>query len=334
MSGKPGFALKSVEFRRERERSWKALEGLVATVEQKGVGALTADELARLPVLYRAALSSLGVARGISLDRNSVEYLEALAGRAYFCVYAPKRRPLDVVAEFLLRGFPRLVRRFAPHVAVAALLFLAGVVAGWALTASDPDRYYSIVPAAQADGRDPAASDERLRDVLHSGSDEETGALGAFAAFLFSHNTRVGLLCFGLGFAAGLPVFWLLFTNGLSLGAMGALYASRGMGMEFWGWVLPHGTLELTAIVLCGAGGLALGHALVFPGRLSRLENLARTGREAGALIAGTVVLFLLAGILEGFFRQMVQDLVVRWAVALLGLAALTLYFAFGGRRR
>lgn len=334
MIGRPGFAMKSVEFRRERERSWRALEGLVARIEQKGAGSLSSDELARLPVLYRAALSSLGVARAVSLDRNSVEYLEALAGRAYFCVYAPRRRPLAVVREFLLRGFPRLVRRFAPHFAVAALLLLAGIAAGYALTASDPDRYYSIVPDSLAHGRDPAASDEVLREVLHSGSDKEGGALGAFAAFLFTHNTRVGLLCFGLGFAAGLPVFWLLFTNGLMLGAMAALYASRGMGTEFWGWVLPHGTLELTAIALCGAGGLSLGHALVFPGRLSRLGNLARTGREAGAMLAGTVLLFLAAGILEGVFRQVVQDLVIRWLVALLGGAGLAFYLAVAGRRR
>jgi uncharacterized membrane protein SpoIIM required for sporulation len=333
VTASPGTVPRSVAFRRERERSWRILEALVARVEAGGIGSLNAEEIARLPALYRSTLAAASVARSISLDRNSVEYLEALAARAYFCVYAAKRRPWPVVREFLVRGFPDAVRRFAPHVLLAALLFLGGVAAGAALTADDPDRYFSIVPSSLAAGRDPGASEAALREALHSGGERSGGELGTFAAYLFSHNTRVGLLCFGLGFAAGLPVFWLLFTNGMILGAMGALYASRGMGMEFWAWVLPHGTLELTALVLCGAGGLALGQALVFPGRSTRLANLARAGREAGALVAGATVLLLSAGLLEGIFRQRVQDQGIRWFVACAGGIGLLLYLAPVRRR-
>jgi uncharacterized membrane protein SpoIIM required for sporulation len=117
-------------------------------------------------------------------------------------------------------------------------------------------------------------------------------------------------------------VIYLLFVNGLMLGAMVALYDSRGLGAEFWAWVLPHGVTELTAICLCGAAGMALGSALVFPGRHTRLRNLALRGREVALLGIGAVVMLLLAGLIEGFFRQLVQDVAVRW-----GLAAATLVF-------
>jgi len=92
--------LKSYAFRRERERTWRELEVLVAKTESGGVRSLTPNEVMRLPGLYRASLSSLSVARSISLDRNVLEYLEALAARAYFCVYGarsacPRRSPVS-----------------------------------------------------------------------------------------------------------------------------------------------------------------------------------------------------------------------------------------------
>ena len=85
------IALKSAAFRAEREASWRELEGLVGRIERGGVRALAPAELGRLPSLYRAALSSLSVARAISLDRNVLDYLEALSGRAKKSASASRR---------------------------------------------------------------------------------------------------------------------------------------------------------------------------------------------------------------------------------------------------
>jgi uncharacterized membrane protein SpoIIM required for sporulation len=184
-----------------------------------------------------------------------------------------------------------------------------------------------------ASGRDPDASTESLRETLYS-TEHEGGALGVFASFLFTHNARVGMLCFALGFLAGAPVFLLLLTNGLLLGAFGALFAGRGLGAEFWAWVSPHGVTELLAVVLCSAGGLVLAQALVFPGRIPRLRNLALRGREAGVLLLGAVVMLLLAGLIQGIFRQVVHDVSARYAVAVTTAAGWLVYFVRTGRRR
>ena len=105
-----------------------------------------------------------------------------------------------------------------------------------------------------ASGRDPTAATEELRKGLFDTSDTPLEGLTAFATFLFSNNSRVGIFAFVLGFLAGLPVFLLLFYNGLVLGAMAALFHSRGLGAAWWSWVLPHGVTELLAIV-DGQGG-------------------------------------------------------------------------------
>ncbi len=156
--------------------------------------------------------------------------------------------------------------------------------------------------------------------------------LNLFASFLFTHNSQVGILSFFLGFLMGLPVFYLMFTNGQMLGALACLYHQHSLSLEFWGWILPHGVTELGALVLCGGAGLALGRAMVFPGRFSRLENLAMAGRQAGVVVLGAVIMLALAALLEGFFRQMVNDTGVRYSVAISTAILWTLFFTRVGR--
>lgn len=327
----PEVTLKSARFRAEREASWRELERLVDACEAHGPESLSAAELNRLPALYRGAVSSLSVARAISLDKNLLAYLTALAGRSYLCVYGSKRRAGQAIADFFRRGFPRVVRRHAAPVAVALGLMLLGMATGYRLTTADPERYYDLVDPHLAAGRDPASSTAELRAVLYGGQEMSDDLLGAFSAFLAAHNAQIGILCFALGAAAGAPVVYLLFENGLMLGAMAALYASRGLGAEFWAWALPHGITELTAVGLCGAAGLALGGALLFPGRHTRLQALAVRGREAALLVAGAVAMLFVAAVIEGVFRQRVHDPAWRWLVAAASLGLWSWYFFFAG---
>ena len=325
------FTLKSAQFRREREQSWRELEGLLERVEKSGLPSLTAEELNRLPVLYRSAVSSLSVASAISLDKNLLDYLHALVGRAYICVYGTKRRVGEAVGEFFRSQFPWVVRRYLAFVAVSIALVVLGTLTGYQMTKADPERYYSFV-GGMAQGRTPTSSKEELREVLYH-RPQEDGELPVFATYLFTHNSKVGMLCFALGFAAGVPVIYLLFSTGLMLGAMVALYDSRGLGAEFWAWILPHGVTEIGAICLCGAAGMVIGSAIVFPGRHTRLRNLALHGREVALLAMGAVVMLFFAGLIEGFFRQMVQDVGVRWALAAFTLIFWSVYFVTAGRR-
>lgn len=323
--------MKSLEFRKEREGSWRELEGLIGRVEEGGLGTLSAAELSRLPTLYRATLSSLSVARAISLDVNVREYLESLAARAYVCVYGAKRPPLEAARRFLAERFPSTVRLLRRQLALAAALLVLGTLTGLALTTTDPNRFYALVDERYAQGRTPASTTEELRQILYDDK-QAADLLGAFAMYLFTHNARVGMMCAAFGFAAGVPVMLLLFTNGLLLGAFAALYQGRGLGLEFWAWILPHGVTELLAVVLCGAAGLSVGQGLLFPERHTRLANLGLRGRDAGVVVLGAVAMLLFAGLVEGIFRQTVHSVPLRLSVALLSALFWTVYFTRAGR--
>ncbi len=327
----PEFDLKSAQFRREREGAWKELEELLARLEKKGLESLTADELHRLPVLYRSAVSSLSVATAISLDKNLLDYLTALVSRAYIAVYGAKRRVGEAVAELFLIRFPGAVRRYSLFVLAAYALLGLGVLTGYRIVLADQERYYSLVSEARAQGRNPAASTQELRNDLYI--QDNLGPLGYFATSLFTHNAKVGMVCFAIGFVAGVPVIYLLFITGLELGAMAALYQTRGLGAEFWAWILPHGVTEISAVCLCGAAGMAIGAALVFPGRHTRMHNLVLQGRDVALLALGAVAMLLIAGLIEGLFRQLVHDVSIRWSLATLTLIFWTWYFLAVGRR-
>lgn len=325
--------LNSADFRREREGSWRELEYLLERVERAGLKALSAPELERLPILYRHALSSLSVARAISLDTNLIEYLDSLARRAYFSVYCTRKGLRGVIASFFGTRLPATVRRNKWFIIVSALAMILGAVASFALVTDSPDRYYALVTEDMAQGRTPAATTDELRSALYD-DHHQTDDLGDFAGQLFAHNARIGIVAFAVGFLLGVPTLLLLFINGLNLGAFAALYHGRDLSYELWGWLLPHGVTELLAVILCGGAGLMLAHSLIFPGQLTRLANLARRGRDAAVIVIGATLMFLLAGLLEGLFRQLVTDDLSRYTAAIGTATVWLLYFGFIGRGR
>ena len=113
-----------------------------------------------------------------------------------------------------------------------------------------------------------------------------------------------------------MPTLALIFTNGLMLGAFLALFASRGLLVEMGGWLSIHGPTEFLALILSAAAGLKIAGAVLFAGREPRLIRLARDGRDAAVVMMGAVLLFLLAGLLEGLGRQLVVGMAPRYLLA------------------
>jgi len=328
------LVLKSSEFRKGREAGWRQLENLVQRVERRGVRSLSLDELQQLPMLYRSALSSLSVARTIALDRNLLLYLENLALRAYLAVYGPRVSPREGLRAFLAHDLPAAVRAARWHILIAALALVVGIAAGFILTVQDEAWLTAFVPADLAGGRGAASTAAELRSKeLFAPWPGAVEAFGLFANVLFSHNTLVGLMSFGLGLAAGIPTLLLTVYQGLSLGAFLALHYDRGLTVDFLGWVSIHGTTELGALILLSAGGLVIADKILFPGHYSRLENLALHGRQAAMIGVGGVLMLFVAGILEGGFRQLVQSTPLRLTIGLTMAALWLIYFSRCGRR-
>lgn len=297
-------ALRSDRFRQEREGDWKRLDAIVTALKKGRLRALPDEDLLALPALYRTVASSLSVARETSLDAATLAYLEALVQRAWFQVYGPRQGLGRWLARFLGGGLPRAVREIWPDLLITLALMVAGAVVGWKLCAADPAWYFSLFPA-EGDPRVPGAGRAVLENSLF-GHDGQSG-LSAFAAYLFSHNAQIAILAFALGFAFGVPSLLLVVQNTATLGAMLWLFHTQGLLPQLVGWLSVHGTTELFAILLAGAAGLHIGRALAFPGELTLLEAAATAGRRAATVMAGVVLMLVIAAMLEGFARQLID---------------------------
>lgn len=317
------LVLKSQRFRAEREADWRRLEVLLAKAEGGSAARLSRQELLELPVLYRSALSSLSVARSISLDQGLIDYLESLCTRAYFFVYGARSTLLERIGRFFTHDWPASVQSLGRETLASLLVTVLGVVVAATLVSGDPDWFYAFVPAEMAGGRDPSASTAFLRSTLYDDHDGKS----VFATWLFTHNARVALFAFALGFALCLPTAALMIYNGLMLGAFLTLFASHGLGVEAGGWLMIHGATELFAIVLAGAAGFSIGWTVVFPGERSRMSAAAAAGRKAATVMTGVVVMLFVAGLLEGIGRQAIQSDAVRYAIAAASLAIWLAYF-------
>jgi len=317
--------LRSSRFRQEREAQWAELEAIIKRFESGGAKKLSDEQLLALPKLYRAALSSLSVARATSLDQGVVTYLESLCARSYYALYGSPGQLGPRMVAFFKSGWPSAVRKLWPETLVSGLIFFLGTLVAFLLVNSNPEWFYNFVPEMFSGGRGPDASEASLRDVIYG--EHDTDGLGEFSASLFTHNSAVSLFAFALGFAIGVPTMLLMFYNGTILGAFFAVHMEKNLGMELGGWLIIHGATEIFAIILAGAAGLHIGRAAAFPKELSRIEAARRNGSRAGLVMGGVVVMLLLAGLIEGFLRQLITSDGLRYAIGIGSLTLWCLYF-------
>lgn len=325
--------LNATRFRAAHEGDWARLDAIIGRAERRGMRTLDDEELLALPLLYRTTLSSLSVARETSLERGLVTYLESLCTRAYVLIYGVRTPVWRQLAAFFARGWPEAVRALWRETFVAALLLGLGVLVGFLLVHHDASWFYDIVPGSFSDERTPTASAATLRHSIYTPAKVDD-PLATFATFLFTHNAQQSLFAFALGFAFCLPTALLLVYNGVIAGAFFAIYVPKGLAIGFTGWLLIHGTTELFAIVLAGAAGFRIGLALIFPGRLARMDAAVAAGRLGATVMGGVVLMLMIAGTLEGIGRQTVTADAPRLAIGLGVLAGWLAYFYLPRGRR
>jgi uncharacterized membrane protein SpoIIM required for sporulation len=287
------------EFVDARRPRWASLEGLLNKAETTGLRSLSLDEARQLSKLYRGTSSDLLWVRSRAGSADVSEYLNDLVGRSYALTYPGSRPRVSTVIEFLTRGFPALMRQEMRAFLAAVLLTFGGFAFGYLGMIFDPQGAQYLVPEDHQK-LDPKERARKAEEGEVASADEQA----AFASFLFTHNIEVAMLCFALGVTVGVGTGILLFINGLMLGSLAEVYASKAMVGWFWAWILPHGIPELTAICIAGGAGFVLARGLAAPKGLSRRLALRKEAIVGVKLMLGTLALFVLAGLIEGSISQ------------------------------
>ena len=283
---------------------------------------LTGREADELVDGYQEVATHLSVVRSSAPDAALVAYLSSVLAKARTRTTGTRTTSWQDAGTFLAATFPAALYRLrrwwlgtlAANVAVAALMMT------WLV--QHPGVESSMMSPAEAD---------RLVNVDFESYYSEHAA-SHFAAQVWTNNVWVAALCIAVG-VLGLPVVYLLLTNIVNVAVIGALMLAHDRGTLFFGLILPHGILELTAVFVAAGVGLKLFWSWVDPGARTRVQSVAHEGRSAAAVALGLVPVLLVSGVIEAFVTP---SGLPAWARIGIGVVAEALFFGyvFGPGRR
>ena len=326
-----GTSVQAVQLVRTQSGKWHRCQQLVDKAAARGLGALGEGELEEFTGLYREVSADLARAHTYGGSLRLRFHLERLVGAAHNLFYQDRTEGFSVKG-WVRSGFPRVLRRHGRYVAVSAGLLFAPALMTYQAVRADVELGRRLAPPLMV------TRAEEARDRLDRGDpyvDVPQVQMSVFSSQVMTNNIQVSFLAAAGGILAGLGTAVILLVNGVHLGSVFALFDAQGAGALLWTFVLPHGVLEMTAIVISGAAGLLLAHAVIAPGRRTRGRALREDGRESLSLLAGAGLLLVVAGLVEGFVSPARIPAVLKLVFAAVVAVLMLLYFLSGrGRPR
>lgn len=288
---------------------------------RNGGRSLEPEELDELVHLYQRVSGHLAHTRVTYRDPSLDARLTTIVADANAAIYGTRTSATAAIRRFVFSSFPGSVWRIRRFVVASAILtLLPGIVVGAWIANSDAALEASGPEAVRA-----AYVEEEFADYYSS----EPAA--QFAAGVTFNNIRVAITAFALGIFACVGTAGILVFNGANVGVAAGLFAAVGEQARFWGLILPHGLLEITAVIVAGGAGLRLGWALIDPGDRTRGEALTEEGRRSVLVILGLIGAFVVAGLIEGFVTGSPLPTSARVSVGVAVEAAFLAYvFRFG----
>jgi uncharacterized membrane protein SpoIIM required for sporulation len=317
----------------ESERAqWTALEKTLDWLERNPERPLSIEELEKFHALYQRASADLAKIAPLASEGELKKYLEWLVGRAYAEIHETRERQKFRPWRWLTVEFPRAFRRHIQAFQLSVALTLIGVFFGSLAMKIDSEAKSVLMPF---EGLQMSPAERVAREQQMKGK-QLTGKKGTFSAQLMTHNTQVALMTAAFGMTFGFGTLVLLFYNGVILGAVAYDYAAGGQTIFLLGWLLPHGVIEIPAILVGGQAGFVLAHALIGWGsRISRADRLRAIARDLVTLCGGFAVMLVWAGIVEAFLSQYHEPVItygMKIAFGAIEATLLTLFLMRAGR--
>lgn len=302
--------------------TWRRLEELSRTAT-RNVRRLDDAETDELVSLYQRVSAHLSHVRSTYQDPDLVARLSGVLGEARVVIYRPRRGAWRALGGFFSRTFPAAVWGSRRFVLVSTLCFFLPAIGMGVWLANSPAVLDATIPP-------------ELQELIAESEFEayySSDAASNFAGYVTVNNIQVAFLAFALGIVPLLGPGWILVLNGLNVGVMAAVMHRADAAATFWGLILPHGLLEIAAILVAGAAGLRLSWAIVAPGDRLRLDALREEGQRAVVVVGGLVVCFIVAGLIEGFVTPSDMPTALRIAVGVAVLVTFIAYVVLLGQR-
>jgi uncharacterized membrane protein SpoIIM required for sporulation len=302
----------------EHRAEWARLDALTRRRRH-----LSGDEIDELVGLYQRAATQLSMLQTSGLDQALTARLSSQLARSRAAVSGAQSAGWQAVGRFAAISFPAAAYRARWWwLGCAAGSVLVAVLVGWRVAGS-PALQARLLPGS-------AARKLVTHQFRHYYSAFDARS---FAAHVWTNNALVAGETIIFGVLLGIPVLLVLFGNALNVGVVGGLMISRGRSGEFWGLILPHGMLELSAVFLAAGVGLRLGWAVIDPGPRPRVRALAEEGRALITVAIGLVFVLLVSGLIEAFVTPSPLPTWARIGIGAVAETAFLSYVLVLGRR-
>jgi uncharacterized membrane protein SpoIIM required for sporulation len=323
------------KFITEERPYWSELEAVLDRLENKPEYKLKLRPLERFHYLYQRASADLAKISTFSAEPHTRLYLETLVGRAFGEIHETREKPHRLrPLHWFFTTFPQTFRKHIRAFWISLLAILVGAAFGAFTIIVDSSTKQILLPFSHLQG-DPS---DRVKNEEDVDSDRLKGAKTSFSSFLMTHNTKVAIFTLALGMTWGIGTLIMLFYNGVILGAVAVDYVLAGETTFLLGWLLPHGSVEIPAILLAGQAGIVLAGALIGWGKsISLRMRLRKISNDLVTLIFGVALMLVWAGIIEGFFSQYhepVMPYYLKIAFGAFELIILALFLGRAGRKK
>ena len=309
---------------------WAELERMLNRIEGDPHGQLSLAQLQRFHQLYERTAAGLARITTFSSEPETRRFLENLVARAYGEIHETREKhrrfyPLQWFFKTWPQTFRKHIRAFYLSVAIT----VAGCAFGGLAIAFDPDAKPVLMPFSHL-MQDPA---KRVAEEENATDDRLQGYKTSFSAQLMTHNTKVSIFTLALGMTWGVGTIIMLFYNGVILGAVAVDYIHAGQTKFLLGWLMPHGVIEIPAILIAGQAGLILAFALIGRGRRTPLRaRLREISGDLSTLIFGVGLMLIWAGFIEAFLSQYHEPVIPYDVKIVFGCIELALLVTFLSR--
>ena len=306
--------MKEVTFIRQNIEKWRSAELVVDAVGE--------TEATQLADTYIDVTSDLAFAQTHYPESMITRYLNNLASALHNEIYRSQRYRWSRLLTFWTDEVPRTMWEARRELLTSFIIFLASALVGMLSQLFDSefcriilgDNYVDMTLQNIANG-EPMA--------VYNGDPESD-----MFSMITLNNVKVSFVTFVLGVFTSIGTGFVLFQNGVMLGSFQTFFAQHGLLWQSALAVWLHGTLEISAIIVAGAAGIAMGNGWLFPGTYPRLVSFRRGARRGLRIVVGAVPLFVVAGFIEGFFTRHTEwpDL-LRLSIILCSLAFVIYYY-------
>lgn len=320
--------MKERDFEQKNAALWSQFEQWFDAVRKNGK-----VSHADFPVAYRQLCNHLSMARQRGYSEALVARLNRLVMAGHHQLYQREKRLGVHSFSAIIVGFMKALRRQRRFILASAVLFVLPALVMGIAAYLDESFTFSLISPEQA------ADIEAMYDPgnLRIGPERDAETDLAMFGFYINHNIGIAFRSFAGGIFFGVGAAVVVLYNGLYLGAVSGHLTQAGLSATFYPFVVGHGAFELTAIVISGAAGMTIGHALINPGRMRRIDALREAAKQAVQLMYGAVVMLLIAAFLEAFWSSSMHlPIVLKLSVGAF-FWAVVLWFCFcatlGGKR-